>query len=50
MNRLWNLKKYYEASTVPKQKLVGSIFLETFSVENGSVEPRVSVEEIFADK
>ena len=36
INLLQNLRAYYEAASVPnKQKLVGSIFPENFTIENG---------------
>lgn len=36
INLLQNLRLYYEAASVPnKQKLIGSIFPENFSIENG---------------
>jgi site-specific DNA recombinase len=37
VNLIQNLREYYEAASVPnKQKLVGSIFPENFSIENGT--------------
>jgi site-specific DNA recombinase len=36
VNLLQNLRQYYEAASIPnKQKLVGSIFPENFTIENG---------------
>ena len=41
INLLQNLRQYYEAASAPnKQKLVGSIFPENFSIENGKVSNR----------
>jgi site-specific DNA recombinase len=35
INLIQNLREYYDAASVPnKQKLVGSIFPENFSIEN----------------